>query len=97
MAGAAEIGRWCDRETTSCEGARLIPVQVNGSPAFAHYRPAQRGGGYEAFAIHVLGLDGCRIVSIACFLDSELFELPERISISDTDGREGDGPAKSPG
>ena len=63
----------------TCNGSVLVPVQANGSPAFAHYRPGPTGT--QPFGIQVLELRGDRISRITYFLDTDLFErfgLPAR-------------------
>jgi RNA polymerase sigma-70 factor (ECF subfamily) len=59
----------------------LTPVNANGSPAAAVYRPQTPGGPPTAFAIHVLDVVGGRISAIHSFIDPTLFEpfgLPNR-------------------
>ena len=55
---------------------QLTPVNANGSPAVAVYRPREAAGGQPtAFAIHVLDVVDGRISAIHSFLDPALFEL----------------------
>jgi len=66
-----------------CRGSRLIPVgAVNGSPAFAQYKPAD-GGGWEPWALQVLEISGGRVAEFSFFLDTDalfpLFGLPQRL------------------
>jgi RNA polymerase sigma-70 factor (ECF subfamily) len=53
----------------------LRPVNANGSPAVAVYRPDEPGGEPTAFAIHVLDVIAGRISAIHSFLDPTLFEI----------------------
>jgi len=57
---------------SACRGSRLIPVAMNASPAFAHYKPSDDGG-YDPWAIQVLELRGDKIAHIHHFLDPALF------------------------
>jgi RNA polymerase sigma-70 factor, ECF subfamily len=60
---------------------RLRATEANGSPAFAAYRASEEGG-FRAFALHVLSLQGDRISAITAFLDPRLFaklDLPAAI------------------
>jgi RNA polymerase sigma-70 factor (ECF subfamily) len=85
LQGRADIGRWHVGPGATCRGSVLVPVQANGSPAFAHYRPGPDG--HQPFGIQVLDLRGDRIGRITYFLDTELFArfgLPARVS---ADGR----------
>jgi RNA polymerase sigma-70 factor (ECF subfamily) len=56
----------------ACRGSRLIPVAMNGSLAFAQYKPNGQGG-YEPWAIQVLEVRGDRIAHIHHFLGPALF------------------------
>ena len=71
LQGREDIGRWHVGPGSTCNGSVLVPVQVNGSPAFAHYRPGPSG--HEPFGIQVLELTGDRISKITYFLDTDLF------------------------
>jgi len=72
LQGSADIGRWHLGPGNTCRGSILVPLQVNGSPAYAHYRPGPDGP--EPFGIQVLELSGDRISKITYFLDTDLFE-----------------------
>ena len=78
----ADIVGWCLGTGGGCRESRLIPIEANGSPAFAQYKPAVDDG-HEAWSIQVLELDGDRIGGITFFLDTErffpLFGLPLRL------------------
>jgi RNA polymerase sigma-70 factor (ECF subfamily) len=58
--------------TGPCRNTQLVPVEANGSPAFALYK-ATSAGGYEAFGIQVLEVSASRIAAIHTFLDPSLF------------------------
>jgi RNA polymerase sigma-70 factor, ECF subfamily len=53
----------------------LVPVNANGSPAVAVYRPEATGGEPIAFAIHVLDVVDGRISAIHSFIDPTLFNV----------------------
>ena len=53
----------------SCEGARLVPVAANGSPAFWQLRPAPHGG-YLPFGLVLLDVYANMIVNITTYLDA---------------------------
>jgi RNA polymerase sigma-70 factor (ECF subfamily) len=59
-----------------CKGSKLVPVGlVNGSPAFAQYKPAEQGG-RDPWAIVVVEISNGRIGELTFFLDTEkLFPL----------------------
>ena len=65
---------------SACEGSRLVPVQVNGLPGFAQYKPDPESGGFSAWAVQVLEISEGRITGFHCFLDTArwfpLFGLP---------------------
>jgi RNA polymerase sigma-70 factor (ECF subfamily) len=77
-----EIRRWCLGPGIGCQGSRLLPVEVNGSPGFAQYKPAAEGG-FEPWSLQVVDLAGDRITGICFFLDTEslfpLFGLPDHL------------------
>jgi RNA polymerase sigma-70 factor (ECF subfamily) len=80
LRGRAEIRRALLGAGHPCEGARMVPTVANGSPAFAQYRPAGSGPGYEPFALVVLELSRGAITETTTYLDAgrlfPLFDLP---------------------
>jgi RNA polymerase sigma-70 factor (ECF subfamily) len=68
---------------SACEGSRLVPVQVNGLPGFAQYKPDPEQGGYASWAVQVLEISDGRLTGFHFFLDTErwfpLFGLPLRL------------------
>jgi RNA polymerase sigma-70 factor (ECF subfamily) len=75
LQGIEDISRWLARPDSPCAGSRLVPVEANGSPAFAHYHRTPDGHGYEAFAIQILTLADNRVTAFDFFLDPTLFPL----------------------
>jgi RNA polymerase sigma-70 factor (ECF subfamily) len=70
-----DVVRWCLGPGVGCRGSRLLPVQANGSPAFAQYKPADDGT-LQPWSLQVLELSGDRISGITFFLDTaRLFPL----------------------
>ncbi|MFF6993583.1 sigma-70 family RNA polymerase sigma factor [Streptomyces sp. NPDC008313] len=63
-----------------CAGSRLVPVEANGLPGFAHYKPDPQTGGFVPWAVQVLEVSEGRITGLHCFLDTArwfpLFGLP---------------------
>jgi RNA polymerase sigma-70 factor (ECF subfamily) len=56
-----------------CRGSKMVPVAANGSAAFAQYRPVTTGdaaGGFQAWALQVVEVDGGRITTLTSFLDA---------------------------
>src|SRR6266498_3427905 len=74
LRGAAELRKWLHGAGAGCRGSRFAPVVANGAPAYAQWRPAL-GGGFEAWAIHVVGVSDGRIAGIDFFVDPDLFPL----------------------
>jgi RNA polymerase sigma-70 factor (ECF subfamily) len=66
-----------------CAGSRLVPVEVNGLPGFAQYKPDPETGGFVPWAVQVLEISKGRITGFHCFLDTArwfpLFGLPLRL------------------
>lgn len=73
LSGRDDIGAWHRGPGHACRDSRLVPLEVNGSPAFAAYKRADDGT-HRPFSIQVLDLDGDRIGRITYFLDTTLFE-----------------------
>jgi RNA polymerase sigma-70 factor (ECF subfamily) len=63
LRGRADIGAAMSAPGSSCEGARLVPAEVNGSPAFWQLRDG------TPFALVTLDLHGGRIAGLTTFLD----------------------------
>ena len=78
-----DVRRWCLGPGIGCKGSRLLSIDANGSPAFAHYKPSTTGG-HEPWALQVLEISGDRITGITFFLDTAhlfpLFDLPDRLA-----------------
>jgi RNA polymerase sigma-70 factor, ECF subfamily len=81
LRGAQEAGRfWASPEPSKCAGSRLTPVEVNGLPGYAQYKPSADGTRHEAWCLQVVQVgEGC-IDRIDYFLDTPtvfpLFGLP---------------------
>jgi RNA polymerase sigma-70 factor, ECF subfamily len=82
LQGRDDLRGWYLGYGIGCKGSRLLPLDVNGSPAFAQYKPSGSGGGREPWSIQVLEFRGGRVAHIHHFLDTRLFErfgLPARL------------------
>ncbi len=77
-----DIRAFCLGPGYACAGSRLVPVQANGSPAFAQYKP-DPDGGFSAWSLQVLEVGERGIDGVMFFLDTPaifpLFDLPLRI------------------
>ena len=82
LQGADEVRAWFVGHGVGCKGSRLLPVNANGSPGFAQYRPSPEGG-WEPWALQVLEISDGRIAHLNSFLDTQrlfpLFGLPARL------------------
>ncbi|PPS77947.1 MULTISPECIES: sigma-70 family RNA polymerase sigma factor [Streptomyces] len=80
LTGTRDITGFMTTLGAPCAGSRLVPVQVNGLPGFAQYKPDPDNGGFMPWAVQVLELSGGRITGFHCFLDTQrwfpLFDLP---------------------
>ncbi len=74
MRGPDAIRRWL-LAVDAFGQEQFTPVDANGSPAVAVYRPQAPGGPPTAFAIQVLDIVAGGIRAIHVFLDPTLFEL----------------------
>jgi RNA polymerase sigma-70 factor, ECF subfamily len=82
LQGSDQIRAWFLGHGIDCKGSRLLPVNANGSPGFAQYRPSPQGG-WEPWALQVLEISDGRIAHLNSFLDTQrlfpLFGLPARL------------------
>jgi RNA polymerase sigma-70 factor (ECF subfamily) len=82
LQGAEQVRAWFVGHGIGCKGSRLVPVNANGCPAFAQYRPSPEGG-WEPWALQVLEISDGRIAHLNSFLDTQrlfpLFGLPPRL------------------
>jgi RNA polymerase sigma-70 factor, ECF subfamily len=84
LRGRDDILRFWVGPGAACRGSRVIPtISANGCPAFAQYKPAAEGEGYEPWALQVLELDSDGIGEFTFFLSTErlfpLFGMPARL------------------
>jgi RNA polymerase sigma-70 factor (ECF subfamily) len=81
LRGTASIAAWFHSRRAACEGALLVPVDVNGGIGLAQYR--RDAEGHHAFAIHALTTAAGRVTALHTFLDPALFplfDLPETVT-----------------
>ncbi|MGW0758825.1 sigma-70 family RNA polymerase sigma factor [Streptomyces sp. NPDC002814] len=80
LTGVKDITGFMTTLGAPCAGSHLVPVQVNGLPGFAQYKPDPEKGGFTPWAVQVLEISDGRITGFHCFLDTErwfpLFGLP---------------------
>ena len=73
LRGHDDLRGWYLGHGIGCKGSRLLPMEVNGSPAFAQYKPAPDGR-LLPWSIQVLELRDGRVAHVHHFLDPRLFE-----------------------
>ncbi|MGW2224705.1 sigma-70 family RNA polymerase sigma factor [Streptomyces formicae] len=80
LRGTEDITGFMTTIGSSCANSRLLPVNVNGTPGFAHYKPDPDKGGFMPWAIQVIEISEGRIAGFHCFLDTPrwfpLFGVP---------------------
>jgi RNA polymerase sigma-70 factor (ECF subfamily) len=84
LRGPEDITGFMTTLGAACAHSRLVPVEVNGLPGFAQYKPDPETGGFTAWAVQALEISpdasGGRITGFHCFLDTQrwfpLFGLP---------------------
>ncbi|MFD5631757.1 sigma-70 family RNA polymerase sigma factor [Streptomyces sp. NPDC127072] len=80
LVGTRDITGFMTTLGAGCANSRLVPVEVNGLPGFAHYKPDPEKGGFTPWAVQVLEISKGRITGFHCFLDTPrwfpLFGLP---------------------
>ena len=72
LKGRRDLHDWYVGFGAGCRGSVLVPVEANGAPAFAQYKPAPDGG-LASWSIQVLELSGGELVHVHHFLDPALF------------------------
>jgi RNA polymerase sigma-70 factor (ECF subfamily) len=74
LRGRDDLRGWYLGHGIGCKGSRLLPVELNGSPAFAQYKPSGPGRPLLPWALQVLEVRDGRIAHVHHFLDTRLFE-----------------------
>jgi len=74
MRGAEEYRIWLTGPGSGCRGSRLARIEANGQPACAQWR-VDPDGGYSAWSLHVLTVEGGAITAQDFFVDPDLFPL----------------------
>jgi RNA polymerase sigma-70 factor (ECF subfamily) len=75
LRSSTDIASWFVGPGAGCRGSHVVPLEVNGNPAFAQWRASGPGGEFEPWAIHALEMAGGRITRMTAFLDTRLFDL----------------------
>src|SRR5690348_1509579 len=77
LTGRDDIFTWWFGPGIGCKGSKVLPLQTaNGSPAFAQYKPAENGDGWEPWAVQVLEVEDGKIKELSFFLATDtLFPL----------------------
>ena len=80
LRGTDDITGFMTTLGAACAGSRLVPVEVNGLPGFAQYKPDEDGRGFSAWSVQVLEISKGRVSGFHFFLDTArwfpLFDLP---------------------
>ncbi|MCZ2815014.1 sigma-70 family RNA polymerase sigma factor [Modestobacter sp. VKM Ac-2984] len=75
LRSAADIGTWFAGPGAECRGSHVVPLELNGNPAFAQWRPNGPDGAHRPWAVHALTTANGRITRMTAFLDTRLFDL----------------------
>ncbi|MEV5849288.1 sigma-70 family RNA polymerase sigma factor [Streptomyces sp. NPDC048179] len=93
LTGHEDIAGFMTTIGSACEGSRLFPVQVNGLPGFAQYKPDPDTGGWSPWSIQVLEISDGRLTGFHFFLDTKrwfpLFDLPLHLEAKADETEEG--------
>ncbi|MGV9554190.1 sigma-70 family RNA polymerase sigma factor [Streptomyces sp. NPDC003522] len=94
LTGHEDIAGFMTTIGSACEGSRLLPVQVNGLPGFAQYKPDPERGGYTPWAVQVLEISDGRLTGFHFFLDTQrwfpLFGVPLHLEAEPDQGEQGE-------
>ena len=76
LRSSADIGTWLIGPGADCRGSHVVPLELNGNPAYAQWRPSGPDGQFEPWSVTALefGVDG-RVTRMTAFLDTRLFDL----------------------
>ena len=75
LRSSADIAAWFVGPGAGCRGSHVVPLELNGEPAFAQWRPSGPGGSFEPWAVHALHFTDGRVSRMTAFLDTRLFDL----------------------
>ncbi|MGY1839206.1 MULTISPECIES: sigma-70 family RNA polymerase sigma factor [unclassified Modestobacter] len=75
LRGSADIATWYVGPGHGCRGSHVVPLEMNGNPAFAQWRPSGPDGSFEPWAVHALEFRDGLVVRTTAFLGPRLFEL----------------------
>jgi RNA polymerase sigma-70 factor (ECF subfamily) len=75
LRSSADIAAWFVGPGAGCRGSHVVPLQLNGNPAFAQWRRSGPNGEFEPWAVHALQFTDGRITRMTAFLDTRLFDL----------------------
>jgi RNA polymerase sigma-70 factor, ECF subfamily len=93
LTGHADITGFMTTLGSACAGSRLLPVEVNGLPGFAQYKPDPEEGGFAPWSIQVLEISEGRLTGFHFFLDTArwfpLFGLPLHLDAESGEVEEG--------
>ncbi|MCG7208671.1 sigma-70 family RNA polymerase sigma factor [Streptomyces arenae] len=93
LTGHEDIAGFMTTLGSACEGSRLFPVQVNGLPGFAQYKPDPDTGGWTPWSIQVLEISDGRLTGFHFFLDTKrwfpLFDLPLHLDAESDEPEQG--------
>ncbi|MFD7131344.1 sigma-70 family RNA polymerase sigma factor [Streptomyces sp. NPDC059894] len=93
LTGHADITGFMTTIGSACTGSRLLPVEVNGLPGFAQYKPDPEAGGHSPWAIQVLEISDGGLTGFHFFLDTHrwfpLFGLPLHLEAESDEVEEG--------
>jgi len=91
LRGTPDITGFMTTLGAACEGSRLVPVEVNGLPGFAQYKPEPETGAFTAWAVQVLEISDGRLTGFHFFLDTKrwfpLFGLPLQLEAEADEGK----------
>ena len=83
LRGAGDVVHWMSNQGIGCQGSRLIPMTMNGTAAYASYKPATDGTDrLLPWAIQVIDVQDGAIVGHHNFIGPELFAehgLPDHL------------------
>ena len=84
LVGAGDVVSWMENQGAACEGSRLVPLTMNGTAAFASYKPSDDDAArLDPWAIQLIEVRGGAISGHHNFIGPGLFSdlgLPDHLT-----------------
>lgn len=73
LSGRDDVIAWMVGPGAECRNSTMVPIDLNGAPGLAQYKPDPKGG-YAPWGLHLLDIYNGRVQQITIYLGARLFE-----------------------